>query len=110
MQRDPTRRSRAHTAPGPDPTALDDDRPQRNADVRDDAAARWLAGELEAVVELLHAARLTLKAGHVPAVHLRRAAVRLACLDAAVADDLALVRAMPGADDAVEPVRAGGRR
>jgi len=51
------------------------------------AQSTWLAGELAAIVEVLHAAHLSAKAGHVPAVHLRRAAVRLAALDAAVADD-----------------------
>jgi hypothetical protein len=60
----------------------------------DRTAHRWVEEEILGVVEILGAARLTLKAGHLPAVHLRRAAVQLAALDAAVADDLSVVRVM----------------
>jgi hypothetical protein len=59
-----------------------------------DSATSWVDEEIVGVVEILTAARLSAKAGHLPIVQLRRAAVRLVALDAAVADSLDLVDRM----------------
>jgi hypothetical protein len=75
---------------GADRQLLDDKEPTQQGN----AASRWLEDEISSVIEVLTAARLSANAGHVPVVHLRRAAVRLAALDAAVADDLEIVRNM----------------
>lgn len=53
-------------------------------DVGQDRATRWVEEEILGVIEVLTSAHLSAKAGRVPAIHLRRAAVRIVALDAAV--------------------------
>jgi hypothetical protein len=55
----------------------------------------WVAAELASVEDRLRAARLTIGArGIIPRPAIRSAAIALVALDAAVTDDLTVVRAM----------------
>jgi len=64
-------------------------------DTEQPTALGWLTAELDAIEDKLRAAKLTIAArGIVPAPAVRSAAVQLVALDAALADDLALVHAM----------------
>jgi hypothetical protein len=87
--RSPPDAERAPTAGGP--FTHNTSTPLTKKDHPQDRAIAWIDDEILGVVEILTAARLSAKAGQVPIVQLRRAAVRLVALDAAVADSLDLV-------------------